>query len=106
MLYKNQIGYSGIFANPNTIQCGNCEQSKAADTLYADLVPLTAELTKYLESNAGELGVPEGLQTLKSLEPKDVETFLEEKLEWRVTTVSTLIAPFQTQHCAILPSIH
>lgn len=87
-LLSNQIGSTGIFAGSATDECENCEVQKTAGTLYGDVVTLTSELTKYLQSNTVDVGVPNHLRILESLDPEKVVPYLTENLNWRITTVS------------------
>ena len=98
MLLQNQIGYSGVFANSSQVECENCDRLKTAGALYADAVPLTLELTKYLEKSENKFGVPEDLRTLQSLEPEHVVPYLKENLQWQITTVSHVIHHFFHSH--------
>ncbi|KAI4157758.1 MAG: hypothetical protein LQ342_008022 [Letrouitia transgressa] len=61
---------------------------KTAGTLYGDVVTLTSELTKYLQSNTVDVGVPNHLRILESLDPEKVVPYLTENLNWRITTPS------------------
>ncbi|KAL9612930.1 MAG: hypothetical protein Q9167_002513 [Letrouitia subvulpina] len=87
-LLNNQIGFTGIFAASPADECMNCQIQSAASILYADAVPLTSELTKYLKSDTVNVGVPDHLRILKSLNPEDVVPVLKENLNWRITTPS------------------
>ena len=92
-LLKNQIGYSGVFANPADVECNNCKNFQVEGIRYGDVVPLSSELTKYLETSSINVGVPEELRTLQSLKREHVIPYLKKNLKWRITMASLPHSP-------------
>ncbi len=87
----NLAGIDIIFASdPQSGGCSNCEAQAASNLVVADVLPLTADLVKWIrreERCSEECGM-----RLKSLDQEDVVPFLEKNLHWRVANVSLFVA--------------
>ncbi len=94
MVRKNEVGFSGIFTTGTEAVCANCDEQRARDYMYEDVVPITSTLVDYLDDNpiSKDL-IQEGrIKTIPNLEPENVEPFLKEHLKWRIVdTASNLM---------------
>ncbi len=94
MVRGNEVGFSGIFTTTAEAVCANCDEQRARNFMYEDVVPITSTLVDYLEDNpiSKDL-IQEGtIKTIPNLEPANVEPFLKEHLKWRIVdTASNLM---------------
>ena len=94
MVRKNEVGFSGIFTSRAEAACANCDEQRAQDFMYEDVVPITSTLVDYLDDNpiSKDL-IQEGtIKTIPNLEPANVEPFLKEHFKWRIVdTASNLM---------------
>ena len=94
MVRKNEICFSGIFTSKAEAACADCDEQRARDFMYEDVVPITSTLVDYLDDNpiSKDL-IREGTsKNIPNLEPANVEPFLKEHLKWRiVNTASNLM---------------
>lgn len=90
MVRKNEVGFSGIFASPLEAGCANCDQQRASNFIYEDVVPITSTLIDYLQANPKSKGlIREGeIKTIESLGHESVVPFLREHLQWRIADTS------------------
>jgi tyrosinase len=70
----NDVGRFTVFGRDAATSCSKCQQDRSDDLIVTGTVPLTSALLQ---------DIVEG--RLASLEPSDVEPYLERHLHWRVT---------------------
>lgn len=90
MVRKNEVGFSGIFASPLEAECANCDEQRASNFMYEDVVPITSTLVDYLQANpkSRDLIRVGEIKTIADLGPESVVPFLREHLQWRITDTS------------------
>ncbi|KAK4695524.1 hypothetical protein P7C71_g2239, partial [Lecanoromycetidae sp. Uapishka_2] len=92
MTESNQVGYSGIFASSSGAHCDNCNDQRALQTLYEDVIPITSTLVDYLYANPTSDGlIRDGeTRTIPSLDNEpSVVRFLKEHLQWQVVDTAS-----------------
>jgi hypothetical protein len=102
---KNEVGFTGIFASPlaDSADCASCQKNRGEDIIIEDVIPLTTQLTNYLDSNPISEGlIAQGnIRTIQSLAPEHVVPFLKEHLRWRVTDLTSTLLEGQEQHAQL-----
>ena len=90
MVRKNEVGFSGIFASPLEAECANCNEQRASNFMYEDVVPVTSTLVDYLQANpkSSDLIRVGEIKTIEDLGPESVVPFLKEHLQWRIADTS------------------
>lgn len=89
---KNEVGFTGIFATPQSgvEGCSNCVKQREEDVFIEDTIPLTTALYSFLTASEGSNTlIPQAeKKTVDNLLPEEVVPFLKENLRWRMTDLS------------------
>lgn len=82
----NEVGFSGVFTTTAEAVCAKCDEQRARDFMYGDVVPITSTLVDYLDGNpiSKDQIQERTIKTIPNLEPANVEPFLKEHLKWRI----------------------
>ena len=105
MTKKNEVSFTTVFAAPSETSgdCATCEKNRRNDISVEDAIPLTTQLSDYLDSNPISAGlIAQGnLLTIPSLAPEHVVPFLKEHLQWRMTDLGAGLLVGQEQQALL-----